>query len=129
MSISLDQYSKYFCSLFLLYAKLRAIKSIETKLQTIAFTSYKAFLGNKKRSGTSSLAYFLHDFSIKVFIILYSTWPNLFAWLPMLREILGNMCITIVVCWSGCDVINFGINLVRRIKPFFVYDQKVKTNI
>ena len=47
----------------------------------------------------------------------------------MLREILGNMCITIVVCWSGCDVINFGINIVRRIKPFFVHDQKVKTNI
>ena len=37
LSISLDQLPKFFYRLFLLYAKLRAIKYIETKLQTTCF--------------------------------------------------------------------------------------------
>ena len=41
-------------------------------------------------------------------------------------EILGNMCITIV-CKPGCDVMNFEVNLIFLIKPFFPYDQKVMT--
>ena len=37
LSIFLDQYSKVLYSLFLLYAKLKAIKYIETTLQTTCF--------------------------------------------------------------------------------------------
>ena len=37
LSISLDQYSKVLCSLFLLYAKLRLSKYIETELETACF--------------------------------------------------------------------------------------------
>ena len=32
-------------------------------------------------------------------------------------EIKGNMCIAIV-CFLGCDIINFEINLIFLIKPF-----------
>ena len=46
-------------------------------------------------------------------------------WLPLLREILGNMYI-VIVCKSGCDVINFDINIIFLIKQFFLHDQKVK---
>ena len=84
-----------------------------------AFTSSKAFLKNRKRSGTS-------------FLVSFSAWylditrPNSIAWLPLLSEILGNMCI-VKVFWSGCDVIDFEMNLIFLIKPFFLHDQKVKT--
>ena len=40
---------------------------------------------------------FVYDFSTKTFFMLYSiNWPNSIAWLPLLLEILGNMCIAIV---------------------------------
>ena len=41
-------------------------------------------------------------------------------------EILGNMRIAIV-CKSGCDVMNFEVNLIFLIKPFFLHEQKVVT--
>ena len=44
------------------------------------------------------------------------------------REILGNMC-NVIVCWPSCRVTNFKINLILLIKPFFLYDQKVKAKI
>ena len=33
------------------------------------------------------------------------------------------MCIPIV-CKPGCDVMNFEVNLIFLIKPFFLHDQK-----
>ena len=76
-----------------------------------------------------SLAYFAYDFSTKMFLMLYSiNWPNFIPWLPLLLEILGNMCIAIV-CYPGCDVMDFETNLIFLIEPFFLHDQKVMTKI
>ena len=73
-----------------------------------------------------SLLYFVCDFSRKIFLILHSmNWPDFIVWLPLLLEILGNMCIAIV-CFSGCDVINFEIKLVCLIKPFFYMIKKLR---
>ena len=47
------------------------------------------------------------------------------VWLFLILEILGNMRIAIV-CIPGCDVINFEINLVFLIKPFFYMTKKLK---
>ena len=50
-----------------------------------------------KDVGIGIPAHFEHDFSTKVFLMLYSiNWPNLIAWLALLLAILGNMCIAIV---------------------------------
>ena len=38
------------------------------------------------------------------------------------------MCI-VTVFEPGCNVINFEINLILLIKPFFLHDQKDKTKI
>ena len=57
----------------------------------------------------------MYDVLIKMF----------FAWLLLLFEILGNMCIAIVY-YPGCDVMDFEINVIFLIKPFFLHDQKVK---
>ena len=46
--------------------------------------------------------------------------------MPLLGEILSNMCIAIV-CKPGCDVMNFEVTLIFLIKPFFLHDQKVIT--
>ena len=55
-----------------------------------------------KGLGIVSLESFVYDFSTKI------NWPNFMAWLPLLLEILGNMCIAIV--WQpGCDVMDFEI--------------------
>ena len=43
--------------------------------------------------------------------------------MPLLLEILGNICITIV-CFSVCAVINFETNLIFVIKAFFYMAQK-----
>ena len=57
----------------------------------------------------------------------FSTIPFIF-WLSFLCEISGNMSIAIVY-QPGCDVMNFKINLIFLIKPFFQHDQKVITKM
>ena len=52
---------------------------------------------SEKDLGLVSAPHFVHDFSRKMFLMLHSiNWPNFIVWLPLLLEILGNMCITIV---------------------------------
>ena len=80
-----------------------------------------------KGLGIVSPAHFVHDFSTQMFLMLYSiNWPNSIAWLSLLLEILVNMCIAFF-CYPGCDVLNFEINLIFLIEPFFLHDRKVKT--
>ena len=80
-----------------------------------------------KDLGIVSPAHFVYEFSTKMFLMLDSTnWPNFIAWLPLLLEILGNMCIA-SVCYLGFDVMDFQINFVFLIEPFFLHDQKVMT--
>ena len=55
-------------------------------------------------------------------------WPNFTAWLPLLCEILGNMCIAFV-CKLGCDVMNFEVYLIFPNKPFLQHAQKVITKM
>ena len=61
-SISLDQYFKVI--LFLFFAKLRTIES-DWNCGPLAFTSFEAFLKNKKRTGTSLPGSFSRWFSKK----------------------------------------------------------------
>ena len=59
LRISLDQQSKVVDSLFLLYVQFKGHQNIlELRCRPLAFTSYKAFSKNKKRSGTSLPASF-----------------------------------------------------------------------
>ena len=70
-----------------------------------------------------SLPHFPHNFWKKLFLLLYSiNWPNVITWLPLLYEILDNMCIE-VVRKPGCDVMNFEVNLIFLIEPFFLHDK------
>ena len=67
---------------------------------------------SEKRLGIVAPLYIVYYFSKKIFLKLYSVnWPNFIVWLPLILEILGNMCIAIV-CFPTCDVINFEINLI-----------------
>ena len=50
-----------------------------------------------KDLGIVSPAYFAYDLSAKMFLMLYSIiWPIFIVWLPLLLEILCNMCIATV---------------------------------
>ena len=63
------------------------------------------------------------------FLLFLSTHeiPNCNVWLPLLREILGSMCIAIVY-FPECDVINFEIKLIFLIK-LLLHGLKVRTKI
>ena len=103
LSLSLDQQSKVLYSLFLLCWGLS--KYIETKLPISCFDLILSFVKKSERGlKPVSMPHFLHNFWRKIFLLLYSiNWPNLIVWLPLLCEILGNMC-TAIVCKPGCDV-------------------------
>ena len=76
-----------------------------------------------KGLGIISPAHFVYDFSTKMFLMLYSiNWPNFIAWLPLLLAMFGVMCIAIV-CYPGCGALDFEINLIFLIEPFFIHDQ------
>ena len=86
-------------------------------------------LSKKIKTGLKliSLPHFPHIFWRETLLLLYSiNWPSFIVWLPLLCEILGNMCIPII-CKPGCDVMNFEVNLFFLIKPFFLHDEKVVT--
>ena len=73
-----------------------------------------------------SSPHFVYDFSRKIFFMLhFINWPNFIVSLPLILEILGNMCIAIV-WFPGCDVINFEISLIFLIKPFFYMTGKLR---
>ena len=68
---------------------------LKLSCRPLAFASYKAFLNHKKKDSlpASFSAWFLK----KNIALLYPiTWPNFIVWLPLLREVLGNMCVIIV---------------------------------
>ena len=78
----------------------------------------------EKSLGIVSSPHFVHDFSRKMFLMLYANnWPSFIVWLHLLLEILGSMCIAIV-CFPGCGIINFEISLIFLIKPFFYLTKK-----
>ena len=77
-----------------------------------------------KGLGIVSPALFVHDFSTKIFLMSCSiNWPNFITWLSLLLEILGKMCIPIV-CYPGCDAMDFKIIIFFLIDPFFYMTKK-----
>ena len=76
-----------------------------------------------------STLHFVYDFSRKMFFMLFSiNWANIIVWLPLLLKILGNMLISIDF-FPDCDGINFEINLIFLIEPFFYMDKKSRQNL
>ena len=64
-----------------------------------------------KSLGLAFPPHFEYDYPRKIFLMLYSIIrPNFFVWLPLLLEILDNICIGIT-CLPVCDALNFEINL------------------
>ena len=55
----------------------------------------------------------------------FSCYILFIVWLPLLLEIMDNICITIV-CQPGSKVINFKINFFFQIKLFFCMTKKSK---
>ena len=79
----------------------------------------------EKDLGIVSPPHFVYHFPRKMFIILYSiNWPNFIVSLPLLLEILSNIC-TAIVCFLGCAAMKFEINL--SIQAVFLREQKCKT--
>ena len=87
-------------------------------------TYIKLFLKTKIGLELVSLPNFLLDFQRKIFVTLYFiNWLKFIAWLPLILEILGNVCIAIICC-PVCDI-NFESNLNFQISSRFLHKQKV----
>ena len=50
-------------------------------------------------------------FSCYILLTDQVSFDSLSGWLPLLLEILDNMCIEFI-CFPGCNVINFEVNLI-----------------
>ena len=78
----------------------------------------------EKGLGLPSPPHFMYDFSRKLFLMLYSfNWPNFLLWLPLLFEVLDNLCI-VIICFPVFDVINFEIYHNFLIKLFSYVTKK-----
>ena len=85
---------------------------------------YAWFWFLEKSLGIVSPPDFMNDFSRKKFLILYSVnWPNFIVWLPVLLEILDNMCIAIL-CFPGWDVISVETDFTFQVELFFYVTKK-----
>ena len=70
---------------------------------------------------------FLHDFSRKIFIMLYSiNWTNFIVWLPLHLEIFGNKMRIIIICFPVDDVMNLKTILSFFIDLFFYMTKNIK---
>ena len=83
----------------------------------------------KKSLGLVSPPHFAYDFSRKLLLMLHSiNWPNFIASLPLLLQILGNICVAIV-CFPAYDVTNFEINLIFLIKSLWYRNKKSRQKL
>ena len=102
---------------------------LKLSCRPLAFSSYKAFLKkNKKRSRLLFMSHILHELWRKRFLLLYCvTWPSFIACLPLLREILGNMCIVIQARILAPDIRQFPVkNRFMSKKGCFTMDTVVR---
>ena len=89
---------------------------LKLRFWPLAFISYKAFLRNRKSSGTSLPASFLHDLWWKVFLTLYSiNWTIFIVWSPLLL---------VIICFPIYDIINFEINFSFLVQSFSMWPKK-----
>ena len=88
---------KTVCFYFTLIWGLSKYSEIELAADHLLLPNIKLFKKTISSLELISLPHCLHNFWRKIFLLLYSiNWPNFIAWLPLIREILSNMCIVIV---------------------------------
>ena len=118
---------KFYTVCFYCMLSWRLSEYIETKLQATCFYLIKAFLKSKKRSGISHPASFSAWFSKKSTCLVQLTdqisLSGCFTFWDIRRYVYCSCLLT------RFDVMYFEINLIFLIKPIFLYNQKVKTNI
>ena len=78
----------------------------------------------EKGPGLVSSRCVLCHFSRKVFLMLYSiNWQNFMVWLPLLLEILEDMCI-VIICFPISEVMKFEIKISLLMKLFPTWPKK-----
>ena len=103
---------------------------LKLSCRPLASTSYKGFLKNNGRSGTSLPASFFAWFLMKnISLIIFYYILTKFHFLVVFTLWDIGQYVYCNCFLPGCDVINFEINLIFLIKPFFLCDQKVKIKI
>ena len=102
-------------------------KYIETKLQTTCFHHILNFFKKWKEVWNYSPCLIFRIILKEKYISCYVLLTDQIS-LPdcLYFEILGNMW-TAIVFKPGYDVMNFEVNLIFLIKPFFLHDQNVVT--
>ena len=116
MSIKIEHISrsivKSFIQLTFIVQQVEGYQNLlELSCRPLGFTSYQVFSKIIRGLELVFLPHFSRNFWRKILLLLYSiNWLNFTVWLPLIWEILGNMCFAIV-CKPGCDVMNVDVNL------------------
>ena len=116
------------CSLVSIYSDTPRLGHTITanciKPQTIGL-EIRSNLLFRKDSGHSFFTTFSIGFSKKNFSHVYSIdWLTFIVGLPLLLVISSNMWFIVIVCFLGCEVINFEISLIFQIMRFFYMSKK-----
>ena len=88
----------------------------------------KLYTTDPKGSGTKFLHHILRMIFQEKYFSNYIPLTDQISLSDCLFEIVGSMYIAII-CWPGCYVINFEINLMFLIKPFFYLTKKSKVEL
>ena len=101
---------------------------LKLSCRPLAFISYKAFLKNKKRPGTSLLVLFSWWFLKKNISCLTFYYLTRFNWLVAFTswDFVQYVYCNCLLSRSWCHKF---WNLIFQIKPFFLYDQKGQTKL
>ena len=118
LSISLDQYSKLIYFVFIACQVEDYRNWLKLSCRSLAFTSYKGFLKNKKRFGTSFPASFSAWSLKQKYDQILPDQILMSGCLCFVRYMYYNMCI-IILCLPGWDVMNFEINLILKLTLFW----------
>ena len=107
-----------FNSPLLAYNKRKLYKTLDYWSRDMLYFDF-----SEKGLGLVSPSYFAYDISRKMFLMLQSIHrPNFIFWLPLLLEILGNMCSLLTRLWRH----KIEIYLIFLIKPFCCMTKKSK---
>ena len=98
---------------------------LKLSYRPIIFTSYKTFF-KWKGLELVFLPHFLHDFWRKMFLLLYLLTDQVSLPICLYGVRHCDYC-TVIVCQQGFDTINFEINLIFLVKPYFNYLQNERS--
>ena len=129
LSISLDQYVKVYTVCLYRSQVEDHPKILKLNPDHLLLPHIKLFSETKRGLELDSFPHFLYDFQRKTFLLLHFIKGPKFHCLVALNMWDFEQYVYCNCILTDCDVINFEINLISLVNPFFLHGWKVNTKI